>query len=134
MAGVAFFLVLASGVVNSAMRLGSWEGLVTAYGQLVLLKAAGTVLLGAIGLAHRRWAIGRLGTVPADRTAWRLILAELGIMAGIIGVTGALGRTAPPVPQELKPAITPAEVLTGYLLPPESVSYTHLTLPTILLV
>ncbi|SFV22817.1 cytochrome c oxidase assembly protein [Micrococcus terreus] len=119
MAGVAFFLVLASGVVNSAMRLGSWEGLVTAYGQLVLLKAAGTVLLGAIGLAHRRWAIGRLGTVPADRTAWRLILAELGIMAGIIGVTGALGRTAPPVPQELKPAITPAEVLTGYLLPPE---------------
>lgn len=119
MAGVAFVLVLASGVVNSVMRLGSWEGLFTPYGQLILLKAAATVLLGAIGLAHRRWAIGRLGTVPADRTAWRLILAELGLMAGIIGVTAALGRTAPPVPQELKPAITPAQVLTGYLLPPE---------------
>lgn len=119
LAGVAFFLVLASGVINSVLRLGSWDGLFTRYGQLILIKTAATLLLGAIGLAHRRWAIARIGTVPAGRTAWRLVVVELGIMAGIIGVTGALGRTAPPVPQELEPAITPAEVLTGYLLPPE---------------
>ena len=119
LAGVAFFLVLASGVINSVMRLGDWEGLFTRYGQLILIKAAATLLLGAIGLAHRRWAIGRLETVPAGRTAWRLVIVELGIMASIIGVTAALGRTAPPVPQEIEPAITPAEVLTGYLLPPE---------------
>ncbi|WP_246858723.1 copper resistance D family protein [Citricoccus sp. SGAir0253] len=118
LAGVAFFLVLASGVINSVLRLGSWDGLFTRYGQLILIKAAATMVLGAIGLAHRRWAIARLGAVPARRTAWRLVVAELAVMAGVIGVTAALGRTAPPVPQELKPALTPAEILTGYLLPP----------------
>lgn len=119
LAGVAFCLVLGSGVVNSVLRLPGWDGLSTRYGQLILIKAAATLLLGAIGLAHRRWAIGRLGAVTPGRTAWRLVAAEFSIMAGVIGVTAALGRTAPPIPQELEPTITPAEVLTGYLLPPE---------------
>ncbi|WP_245533246.1 cytochrome c oxidase assembly protein [Brevibacterium senegalense] len=119
LAGVAFFLVLTSGVLNSVLRLGGWEGLLSRYGQLILIKLAATLLLGAIGLAHRSWAIAQVGRKPGGQTAWRLVIAEVLIMAGIIGVTGALGRTAPPVPREPEPAITPAEILTGYLLPPD---------------
>ncbi|WP_245873650.1 cytochrome c oxidase assembly protein [Brevibacterium ihuae] len=118
LAGVAFFVVLASGVLNSVLRLGGWEGLLSRYGQLILIKLAATLLLGAIGLAHRSWAIAQLGRKSGGRTAWRLVIAEVLIMAAVIGVTGALGRTAPPVPREPEPAITPAEILTGYPLPP----------------
>ncbi|GAA4392813.1 cytochrome c oxidase assembly protein [Brevibacterium pityocampae] len=119
LAGVAFFLVLASGVLNSVLRLGGWEGLLSRYGQLILIKLAATLLLGAIGLAHRSWAIAQVGRKSGGQTAWRLVIAEVLIMGGVIGVTGALGRTAPPVPREPEPAITPAEILTGYLLPPD---------------
>lgn len=118
-ASVAFVLVLASGVLNSVLRLGDWDGLVTRYGQLILLKFMATLVLGAIGWFHRQWSITRLATQPANRTVWRLVVAEVLIMAGIIGVTSTLSRAAPPIPQEIKPALTPAQRLTGYPLPPE---------------
>lgn len=118
-ATVAFVLVLASGVLNSVLRLADWDGLVTRYGQLILLKFMATLVLGAIGWLHRQWSITRLATHPTNRTVWRLVVAEVLIMAGIIGVTSTLSRTAPPIPQELEPALTPAQRLTGYPLPPE---------------
>lgn len=118
-ATVAFVLVLASGVLNSVLRLGDWDGLVTRYGQLILVKFMATLVLGALGWLHRQWSITRLATHPTNRTVWRLVVAEVVIMAGIIGVTSTLSRTAPPIPQELEPALTPAKRLTGYPLPPE---------------
>lgn len=129
LAGAAFFLVLASGVINSVLRLGSQDGLSSRYGQLILIKTAATLILGVIGLIHRRWSISRLakGTNSAVRTIWRLITVEVAIMAGVIGVAVALSRTAPPVPLEVKPALTPAEILTGYLLPPELVWFRWIT-------
>ena len=119
LAGVAFFLVLVSGVINSVLRLGSWDGLFSPYGQLILVKTAGTLILGLIGFVHRRWAISRAGTVSAGWTAWRLIIVEVLIMAGVVGVAVALSRTPPPVPLEVEPALTPAEIFTGYPLPAE---------------
>jgi putative copper resistance protein D len=118
-ASVAFVLVLASGVLNSVLRLSDWDGLVTRYGQLILLKFMATLVLGAIGWLHRQWSMSRLATHPTNRTVWRLVVAEVLIMAGIIGVTSTLSRAAPPIPQELEPALTPAQRLTGYPLPPE---------------
>src|SRR5699024_9101802 len=50
---------------------------------------------------------------------WQMILVEVAIMASVIGVSSVLGRTAPPVPDELPPGATPTRILTGYTLPPE---------------
>ncbi|WP_247642484.1 cytochrome c oxidase assembly protein [Brevibacterium aurantiacum] len=127
LAGVAFFLVLGSGVINAALRLGEWDGLLSRYGQLIVIKFSATLLLGAIGFAHRRWAMTQVGSRSGTLLAWRLVIGEVLIMGGVIGVTAALGRTAPPVPLELEPAITPAEVFTGYPMPPALTWYRWLS-------
>jgi len=115
-AGVAI-----SGVVNAAVRLGGWSGIGTTYGALVLVKAGIVIGLGAIGAAHRqavepRLAADRTGRVP--RLFWRLVAAELALMGAVSGVAVALGSTAPPVPP-LTGDLTPAEIVTGHVLPPE---------------
>ncbi|WP_344217556.1 cytochrome c oxidase assembly protein [Brevibacterium permense] len=127
LAGVAFFLVLGSGVINAALRLGEWDGLLSRYGQLIVIKFSATLLLGAIGFTHRRWSITQVGSRSGTLLAWRLVIVEVLIMGAVIGVTAALGRTAPPVPLELEPAITPAEVLTGYPVPPSLTWYRWLS-------
>ena len=78
----AFFLVLASGVLNSVLRLGGWEGLLSRYGQLILIKLAATLLLGAIGLAHRSWAIAQ---VPQVAAAFVAIDADTGAYHALVG-------------------------------------------------
>jgi putative copper resistance protein D len=101
--------------------MDAWDQLLTPYGGLVLVKAVLTLCLGALCLAHRRWAIPKLqaGTFSAVRTAWQIVGAETILMAATMGVATALARTAPPIPEELPPAASPARLLTGYDLPPE---------------
>lgn len=117
----AFFLVLLSGTVNAAVRIGSWDQLLSGYGGLVLVKAALTLALGLAGLAHRRWLVPALeaGRLTARRAVWQLVLGELLVMGAVMGVAVALSRTAPPVPEELAPDASPALILTWYELPPE---------------
>lgn len=117
----AFFLVLLSGTVNAAVRIGSWDQLLSGYGGLVLVKAALTLALGLAGLAHRRWLVPALeaGRFTARRAVWQLVLGELLVMGAVMGVAVALSRTAPPVPEELAPDASPALILTWYELPPE---------------
>lgn len=117
----AFFLVLLSGTVNAALRIGSWEQLSSGYGRLVLVKTVLTLGLGLAGLAHRRWLIPALeaGRLTARRAVWQLVLGELVVMGAVMGVAVALSRTAPPVPEEQAPDASPAQVLTWYDLPPE---------------
>ena len=62
-------------------------------------------------LARTRFATTKL--------LWQLILVEVALMSAVIGVSAVLGRTPPPVPEELPPDATPARQLTGYDLPPE---------------
>ncbi|MGX5716782.1 cytochrome c oxidase assembly protein [Arthrobacter sp. MAHUQ-56] len=124
LAGFAFVLVLASGIINASIRVTSWSDLFgSAYGQLILAKTAAAVVLGGIGFMHRQWVIPQLGrkgsTMSARRVLWQLVLAELLIMGATSGIAVALGRSAPPQPTELAPDASPAFILSGYDLPPE---------------
>ncbi|KQN87402.1 cytochrome c oxidase assembly protein [Arthrobacter sp. Leaf69] len=124
LAGFAFILVFASGVINSSIRLTSWNDLLgSAYGQLILAKAAATFVLGGIGLMHRRWVIPQLGSrnggLSARRVLWQLVVVEMLVMGATSGVAVALGRSAPPQGESLAPDASPAFIISGYELPPE---------------
>lgn len=102
-----------SGLISAWIRMSQLSELVTTgYGRLVLVKAIGLVTLAVLGALQRR----RLG----ERIRFRhLAMTEGGVLAVVIGVSIALGRSAPPVPQEI-PAVGDLKVLSlvGYL-PPE---------------
>jgi cytochrome c oxidase assembly factor CtaG/putative copper export protein len=126
MALFAFVVVFASGVINAAIRVTSWNDLFTSsYGQLILVKTAATIMLGCIGYMHRQWIIPRLepgrggkAALSTGRVLWQLILGELVIMGATSGIAVALSRSAPPQPTSFAPDTPPAVILTGYNLPP----------------
>ena len=124
----AFAAVAGSGVINAAIRITNWHDLFySSYGQLLLAKFAATVVLGVIGYMHREWIIPRLeggsqknGSANTRRLLWQLIFVELLIMGVVSGIAVGLARSAPPQSRELAAeALTPAQILTGYPLPPE---------------
>lgn len=126
LAGFAFVLVFASGVVNASIRVTSWSDLFgSPYGQLILAKSAATLVLGGVGLMHRRWVIPQLGSqgggLSARRVLWQLVVVELIVMGATSGIAVALGRSAPPEPERttFAPDASPAFILSGYELPPE---------------
>src|SRR5699024_2160297 len=96
---LASVLALArSGLRSAWIRLSGWSDLLTTgYGRGVLAKALGLTALAVIGALQRR----RLG----DRFRSRhLAVTEGLVMAVVFGASIALGRSAPPVPQEI-PAV-----------------------------
>jgi cytochrome c oxidase assembly factor CtaG/putative copper export protein len=124
LAGFAFVLVFASGLINASIRITNWGDLFgSSYGQLILAKSAATLVLGGIGLMHRQWVIPQLNrkgaTMSSRRVLWQLVLAEFLVMGATSGVAVALGRSAPPQPTTFAPDASPAFILTGYELPPE---------------
>lgn len=125
-----YVLVLASGVINASVRIGTWEQLTSDYGVLVLLKLVLTLLVGVAGLMHRRAVIPALeqDRLTGRRAVWQVVLGELVLMAALIGVAVALGSSAPPVPEDLEPGATPARILTFYELPPAPSAENLLTL------
>ncbi|MBE4718432.1 cytochrome c oxidase assembly protein [Pseudarthrobacter sp. AB1] len=124
LAGFAFVLVFASGVINASIRITNWGDLLgSPYGQLILAKSAAALVLGGIGLMHRQWVIPQLGrkgsAMSSRRVLWQLVLVELLIMGATSGVAVALSRSAPPQPTTFAPDASPAFIITGYELPPE---------------
>jgi putative copper resistance protein D len=124
LAGFAFVLVFASGVINASIRITNWGDLFgSSYGQLILAKSAATLVLGGIGFMHRQWVIPQLNrkgsTMSSRRVLWQLVLAEFLVMGATSGVAVALGRSAPPQSTTYAPDASPAFILTGYELPPE---------------
>src|SRR5699024_1884269 len=99
-----------SGLISAWIRLSGWSDLLTTgYGRVVLAKALGLTVLAVIGALQRR----RLG----DRIRFRhLAVSEGLVMAVVIGASIALGRSAPPVPQDI-PAVGELRTLSlvGYL-------------------
>jgi putative copper resistance protein D len=124
LAGFAFVLVVASGVINASIRVTSWSDLFgSAYGQLILAKSLAALVLGGIGLMHRQWVIPQLGrkgsALSSRRVLWQLVLAELLVMGATSGIAVALSSSAPPQPTSFAPDASPAFILSGYELPPE---------------
>jgi putative copper resistance protein D len=115
-----FVLVGVSGVVNGWIRIGSWSGLSTRYGVLILVKLALLCVLGVVGYAHRTFVVGRLSRADARprRLFWRLAAVELSVMGAVSGVAVALASSAPPVSQTASTTPTAAERITGHPLPP----------------
>lgn len=115
LAGVVALAV--SGLVNASIRLGSVvELLTTAYGRVVAIKALALLVLAGLGALQRR----RLGDALRFR---HLALTEGALLAVVIGLSIALGRSAPPVPQAI-PAVGDLKVLAlvGFLPPAEQFS------------
>jgi putative copper resistance protein D len=132
LAGFAFVLVFASGIINASIRITNWGDLLgSPYGQLILAKSAATLVLGGIGFMHRQWVIPQLGakgsTMSSRRVLWQLVLAEFLVMGATSGIAVALGRSAPPQPTTFAPDASPAFILSGYELPPELTSVRWLT-------
>jgi putative copper resistance protein D len=123
LAGFAFVLVVASGIINATIRIELPAGLASPYGVLLLAKTTAAIVLGSIGYLHRKRLIPALSskshTGRATGLMWRFIVVELLIMGAVSGLAAALSRTPPPAGEDIRPALTPAEILTGYLLPPE---------------
>ncbi len=111
-----FVMVGASGVLNAWIRISSITDLVTtSYGVLVVGKVAALVALGWFGTMHRRRTLREL---DAGRpTAFRRFAAgEIVVMAAALALGVALGRTAPPVPDDL-PAASFVRDLLGFPIP-----------------
>ncbi|WP_406236975.1 cytochrome c oxidase assembly protein [Nocardia sp. NBC_01009] len=114
-ATIAFVVIGFSGVINSWVRVPSWDELfTTTYGRLVLAKVAALVALGVFGYLQRRASLPALAANPRDRAALiRFGGVEALVFAATVGLAVGLGRTPPPPPTSVP---TPAEVELGYNL------------------
>ncbi len=117
----SFVLVTISGIINGDLRMYSWADLATPYGTLLILKLALTLILGAIGAAHRLRLIPQMenGKVSGLAGVWQAIIVELIIMGCVMGLAVSLSRTAPPKPEELPVDASPVRIITDYEMPPE---------------
>ncbi|WP_374198778.1 cytochrome c oxidase assembly protein [Mycobacterium sp. MYCO198283] len=112
LAGWCFVAIAGSGVINALVRISPAELLSTAYGRLVLAKAAAFVLLGVLGWQQRRRGVAALRDDGTDRGALlRLALLEAVIFGITFGIAVGLGRTPPPATGRY-PSVT--EVAIGY--------------------
>lgn len=121
---ISFVAVAASGYVSAELRIGTWDNLLSPYGILVLVKVTALIALGGFGILQRQFFIKRMQRNGPEhgRWFWWLVVTELAFMGLASGVAAALARTATPVAQVVAseiPQSTPAQVLTGELLPPE---------------
>lgn len=125
---IAFIVVALSGYVNAALRIGSLTQLTSEYGVIVVAKVLALVALGVLGALWRRALIGR--AERALRGAFTtLVLVELLFMGVASGFASALARTATPVSEEVDlERLTPAQILTGELLPPSPSFANYFTL------
>jgi len=111
----AFAAVALSGVLNAAVRLGSFSALSSAYGVLVLLKAVALLALGAFGVWHRRRTLPALAS--SRRAFVRIAAVELVVMGAAMGLGVALSRSPTPVPDD-DPTASRAADLLGQAVPP----------------
>ena len=74
------------------IRLGSIDGLFTAYGAVVALKTVAIVALGVLGWLHRRNIVEVLTARPGDGRAFaRLAVVEITVMGAATGLAAVLG-------------------------------------------
>jgi putative copper resistance protein D len=117
LAGWCFGLVAVSGVVAAIVRLGSWSGLRSTYGVLLVAKAICLVGLGAAGWWQRRRILQAYDETKRARAFLRLAATELFVMAVASGLAVALSRTSPSRSADGNTLPTPTEALLGYPMP-----------------
>ena len=110
----SFGAVALSGVLQAAIRLGSVDGVATAYGLVVALKTLALLVIGGLGWLHRRNISTRLTADPFDGAAFaRLAVVEVAVMGLATGLSAVLARSLPPVPDAVPDPGIVLE-LTGY--------------------
>jgi putative copper resistance protein D len=129
LAGWAFAAVAFSGIVNASLRLtGPLDLFTTTYGWLITVKAVILVLLGLAGVVQRRRLVPALLRSPLDRRSFtRFALAEVVFMAVAIGVSVAVSRSQPPIPQTPETGEDTRSGLIGFPYPPAQTVQTYLT-------
>jgi cytochrome c oxidase assembly factor CtaG len=82
--------------VTAWTRLGfAVDAWTSTYGAMVLVKAGALLVLGGVGVLHRRRTVGRV--VAGRRRAFvRLALVEVLLMSATVAIAVVLSRTAPP--------------------------------------
>lgn len=113
LAGWCFGAVAVSGVLFATVSVGSWSGLLTAYGALVVGKVVLLLALGTAGWVQRNRVVAR-GVDSPLRFA-RLALGELVLMGAAVGLGVVLGRTPTPEPEQVD--VTPVISLTMHEMP-----------------
>ena len=129
LAGWSFAAVAFSGIVNASLRLtGPLDLVTTTYGWLITVKAVILVLLGLAGVVQRRRLVPGLLRSPLDRGSFvRFALAEIVFMAVAIGVSVAVSRSQPPIPQTPATGEDTRSGLIGFPYPPAQTLQTYLT-------
>jgi cytochrome c oxidase assembly factor CtaG/putative copper export protein len=120
LAMVSFVVVAFTGVMSALVRMGT--DLTSDYGVLAIAKAVLLLVLGGFGAWQRMRILTpakTLGERVGGRAVAAILALELVVMGVTAGVAAGLARTPTPVPEQPPGAeATPAEILTGKLLPP----------------
>jgi putative copper resistance protein D len=95
--------ILLTGLLKSALLLGSLKALGTAYGLTLLAKVALFAAMGAFAVVNRFWITPGL-TRGGDLDVWtarlrRSVLIEFLLGLCVLAIVGALGAMAPPISQ-----------------------------------
>ncbi len=128
LAGWAFAAVAGSGIINATLRVGSAENLLSPYSALIIAKGAMLALLGYAGWIHRKRLIPRLHQTPDSNRAFiQLAVGEVVVMAIAMGVSVAVSRSAPPIPQTPLDGVDGRQGLLGFPYPPDVSAWRVLT-------
>jgi cytochrome c oxidase assembly factor CtaG/putative copper export protein len=125
----SFGAVAFSGIINASLRItGPLDLVTTPYGWLITVKATILILLGIAGVVQRRRLVPGLLRDPSDRRLFvRFAIAEVVFMAIAMGVSVALSRSQPPVPQTPETGDDTRSGLIGFPFPPPQTLHTFLT-------
>lgn len=110
-----FALVTFSSLLNTILRIETWSSLASAYGLILMAKAAALAALMVAGVVQRRRIAAELDAGNTKSFRW-LALSEASIMAIAMGLGVALGRMAPPTGYDLQPVDT-VESLIYFAMP-----------------
>ena len=109
-------IVAITGTASAIIRIGTFDTLGSEYGILVLLKATAVVILALLGA---RWRKAIIPHLDSTRGVAGFAMLEMAILGVVVGLATGLARTEPPIEQTLTGPMTPAEILTGRILPGE---------------
>ena len=94
---VVVLLLLATGLVNSFLMIGTWADLVTTiYGRLLVAKIVAVIFMIGLGALNRRCLIPGRREAPEKWRLRRNVGLESCLAAVVLVIVGIMGMTAPP--------------------------------------